>query len=122
MTQRSPSETQALAWDHLRYEIEMVAGLVWRMSRQHALLVSMADDASALQRELLDVSGRNADIEALLAAADSFKGPGVLVPSRNWELLRWCLENGLRVAHPMTLMTMGLYNEPVGAYLPSILY
>jgi len=28
----------------------------------------------------------------------------------------------LRVVHPMTLMTIGLYNEPVGAYLPSVLY
>ena len=44
------------------------------------------------------------------------------VPTRNSDLLRWCLENGLRVIHPMTLMTIGLYNEPVGAYLPSILY
>jgi hypothetical protein len=26
------------------------------------------------------------------------------------------------VAEPMTLMTLGLYNEPAGAYLPSILY
>jgi hypothetical protein len=32
------------------------------------------------------------------------------------------LEQGLRVVQPMTLMTMGLYNEPVGAYLPSVLY
>jgi len=29
------------------------------------------------------------------------------------------LGNGLR---QMTLMTVGLYNEPNGAYLPSILY
>jgi len=26
------------------------------------------------------------------------------------------------VTQSMTLMTIGLYNEPVGAYLPSILY
>jgi hypothetical protein len=30
--------------------------------------------------------------------------------------------NGLRLVYPMTLMTMGLYNEPRGAYLPSVLY
>jgi hypothetical protein len=24
--------------------------------------------------------------------------------------------------HQMTLMTIGLYNEPAGAYLPSVLY
>ena len=64
----------------------------------------------------------NIDLKALIAAADSFGGPGIIVPTRNSDLLRWCLENGLRVVHPMTLMTIGLYNEPVGAYLPSILY
>jgi len=26
------------------------------------------------------------------------------------------------VTQPLTLMSMGLYNEPSGAYLPSILY
>jgi GNAT superfamily N-acetyltransferase len=64
----------------------------------------------------------NLDLKALIAAADAFGGPGILVPTRNSDLLRWCLENRLRVMHPMTLMTVGLYNEPVGAYLPSILY
>lgn len=41
---------------------------------------------------------------------------------RNAALFRWCLENGLRVVQPMTLMTISLYNEPAGAYLPSILF
>jgi hypothetical protein len=36
--------------------------------------------------------------------------------------MRWCLNSGLRITQPMTLMTVGLYNEPAGAYLPSILY
>jgi GNAT superfamily N-acetyltransferase len=62
------------------------------------------------------------DLKALIAAASAFQGPGILVPSRNAELFRWCLESGLRVVQPMTLMAMGLYNEPAGAYLPSILY
>jgi L-amino acid N-acyltransferase YncA len=68
------------------------------------------------------VGETNQDLKALIAAAAAFQGPGVLVPSRNAELFRWCLESGLRVAQPMSLMTMGLYNEPAGAYLPSILY
>jgi hypothetical protein len=62
------------------------------------------------------------DLKALIATAKSFDGPGFLVPSRNGELLRWCLGNGLRITQPMTLMTRGLYNDPVGAYLPSVLY
>jgi len=68
------------------------------------------------------VAESNADLEALIAAADSFAGPGIIVPTRNSRLFRWCLENGLRVMQPLTLMTIGLYNEPDGAYLPSILY
>jgi GNAT superfamily N-acetyltransferase len=68
------------------------------------------------------VGESNVDVQALIAAADSFGGPGIIVPTRNSELFRWCLGNGLRIVNPMTLMTVGLYNEPVGAYLPSILY
>jgi hypothetical protein len=49
-------------------------------------------------------------------------GLGVLVPSRNAELLRWCLEHGLEIVQQSTLMTLGLYNEPAGAWLPSIAY
>jgi GNAT superfamily N-acetyltransferase len=64
----------------------------------------------------------NLDMQALIAAAQEIVGPGILVPTRNADLFRWCLESGLRVQHPATLMTMGLYNEPAGAYLPSILY
>lgn len=62
----------------------------------------------------------NLDMQALIASAESFGGPGILVPSRNSALLRWCLANGLRVVQPMTLMSIGLYNQPEGAWLPCI--
>lgn len=62
------------------------------------------------------------DLIALIAAAHSYSGPGFLAPIRNTALFRWCLERGLRVVQPMTLMTMGEYREPDGAFLPSILY
>jgi len=68
------------------------------------------------------VAEANEGLQALIAAATEFQGPGLLVPTRNAELFRWCLETGLRVIQPMTLMTAGLYNEPAGAYLPSILF
>jgi GNAT superfamily N-acetyltransferase len=68
------------------------------------------------------VGETNADVQALIANAGAFLGPGILVPTRNAGLFRWCLENGLRVVQPMTLMTTGFYHDPVGAYLPSILY
>ena len=64
----------------------------------------------------------NPALVALIAAADRFTGPGFLLPSRNAEVFRWCLSRGLRVVQPMTLMTTGLYNEPRGAFLPSILF
>jgi GNAT superfamily N-acetyltransferase len=62
----------------------------------------------------------NVDLQALIASAESFGGPGILVPSRNTTLLRWCLGNGLHIVQPMTLMSIGLYNEPDGAWLPSV--
>jgi hypothetical protein len=62
----------------------------------------------------------NADLKALIASAESFGGSGILVPTRNSDLFRWCLTNGLRVVQPMTLMSRGLYNQPAGAFLPSI--
>ena len=64
----------------------------------------------------------NADLQALIGAAAAFAGPGLLLPTRNGELFRWCLGHGLRVIQPLTLMSLGLYNEPRGAFLPSILY
>lgn len=68
------------------------------------------------------VAETNDDLKALIASAPNFMGPGFLLPTRNAELLRWCLEQGLRVIQPMNLMTIGLYNEPSGAYLPSITF
>jgi GNAT superfamily N-acetyltransferase len=64
----------------------------------------------------------NYDLQALLASVESYGGPGILLPSRNTGMLRWCLANGLRVTQPMTLMSIGLYNEPRGAWLPSITF
>jgi len=68
------------------------------------------------------VAETNDDLKALIGAAPVFGGPGFLLPSRNTELFRWCLQHDLRVVQPLTLMTVGLYNEPAGAYLPSILF
>jgi predicted N-acetyltransferase YhbS len=62
------------------------------------------------------------DVKALIAGAPEIIGAGVLVPTRNGELFRWCLAHGLRVTQPLTLMSRGLYNEPAGAFLPSILF
>jgi GNAT superfamily N-acetyltransferase len=68
------------------------------------------------------VAESNDDLKALIAAAPEFGGPGFLLPTRNSEVFRWCLNEGLRVTQPLSLMSLGLYNEPHGAFLPSILY
>jgi GNAT superfamily N-acetyltransferase len=68
------------------------------------------------------VGESNDDLAALLASAEAFGGPGVLVPTRNGELMRWCLARGLRVTQTLTLMSLGLYNEPQGAWMPSVIY
>jgi hypothetical protein len=68
------------------------------------------------------VAESTADVRALIAGAADFSGPGFLVPTRDTELLRWCVEHGLRIVQPMTLMTIGPYKQPEGAFLASILY
>jgi len=68
------------------------------------------------------VGESNEDLKALIAAAEAFGGPGILVPTTNAELFRWCLEQGLRVMYLMTMMTIGLYTPPQGAYLPAVSY
>jgi hypothetical protein len=65
----------------------------------------------------------NDDLKALISSAiDYYGGPGILIPTRNTQLVRWCLNNGLRLVQQLTLMTIGLYNEPAGFYMPSILF
>jgi predicted N-acetyltransferase YhbS len=68
------------------------------------------------------IAETNHGLKALIGAASVFPGGGFLLPTRNGELFRWCLQNRLRLVHQTTLMTIGLYNEPAGAYLPSVLY
>jgi predicted N-acetyltransferase YhbS len=68
------------------------------------------------------IAETNDDMFALIGAAEMFAGPGFLVPLRNTELLRWCLAHDLRVVMMMNLMTIGLYQEPRGAVLASVLY
>lgn len=63
------------------------------------------------------------DIIALISAAEELTfGAGFLVPTRSSRLIRWCLEHGFRVAYLMNLMSVGLYQEPRGAFLASVGY
>jgi predicted N-acetyltransferase YhbS len=68
------------------------------------------------------VADTNSALIALLASPQRYLGLGILIPSRNAELLGWALTNGLRIVQQSTLMTRGRYQEPTGSWLPSILY
>jgi ribosomal protein S18 acetylase RimI-like enzyme len=62
--------------------------------------------------------------ELLLGAAAQGGGAplALLVPIRRSEFFRWCLSEGLRVLKPMTLMSLGEYRDPTGAWYPSVEY
>ena len=59
----------------------------------------------------------NEDLKAIIGASEAFLGVGFLLPTRNAEVLCWCLENGLKIIQPMTLMSRGLYQNPRGAFI-----
>ena len=63
------------------------------------------------------------DMKALLQGAGEAvdQAIGLLVPLRS-GLFRWCLDEGLRLVKPMNLMSLGDYQEPHGAWFPSVLY
>ena len=64
------------------------------------------------------------DMAGLIAGAlaDSPDPGAFLVPTRQSELLRWSLGEGLRIVKPMTYMTVGEYEPPAGSWIPSVLY
>lgn len=68
------------------------------------------------------VAETNDDLKALISEADGFGTPGYLVPLTNGDLLRWSLAHGLRIFFVVNLMTLGIYQEPAGAYMPSVGY
>jgi GNAT superfamily N-acetyltransferase len=68
------------------------------------------------------VAETNDDLRALICEAEDFGTPGFLVPLSNNDLFRWCLDQGLRIFFVTNMMTIGLYQEPEGAYMPSVGY
>jgi predicted N-acetyltransferase YhbS len=63
------------------------------------------------------------DLRALLlgAAAQGVEPLALLVPLRS-GLFQWGLDEGLRALKPMNVMSIGSYQEPRGAWYPSVLY
>lgn len=68
------------------------------------------------------VAETNDDMRALICESADFGTPGFLVPLSNHDLFRWSLEQGLRVFFVLNMMTIGLYQEPEGAWMPSVGY
>jgi N-acetylglutamate synthase-like GNAT family acetyltransferase len=68
------------------------------------------------------VAKTNEVLKALVANASVILGPGFFVPGRNYGLLRWLLDAGLRIVWPANLMTVGNYQDPTAPFLPSIAY
>ena len=70
------------------------------------------------------VAEREADMHALLTgAARALDLPlAFLLPTRQASFFRWCLDEGVRVEKPLTLMAMGQYQEPRGCWFPSGFY
>lgn len=65
------------------------------------------------------------DMRALLtgiAAAEPDHPVGFHLPIRQASFFGWCLDEGLRIEKPLTLMALGEYHEPRGCYFPSGIY
>jgi predicted N-acetyltransferase YhbS len=96
------------------------------ISQNTALIVEHDGRVTGYSAELAyyahSVAQNNEDMKALILSGRQFGGAGILIPTSNFELFNWCLARGLRVVQLMTLMTVGLYNEPQGCYFPSVLY
>lgn len=105
---------------------ERGAELADAVARNHATVVEhlgrITGYATGIGFFVHAVGETNEDLKALIGATPAFLGPGFLLPTRNHDLFAWCLDCGLRLVKQMTLMTIGLYNEPTGAYLPSVMY
>lgn len=82
--------------------------------------------ASALNMWAMNhaVARTEADMRALLLGASALLAEPLsfLLPIRQAGLFRWSLGQGLRVIKPMTLMSIGRYQEPAGCFLPSVMY
>jgi predicted N-acetyltransferase YhbS len=119
-----------------RAACEAVCRRVHGFARSGELAAAIAGNSARVVEHLRQVSGyateigffahavgeTNEDLKALIGAAPSFPGPGFLLPTRNHDLFQWCLGHRLRLVKQMTLMTIGLYSEPQGGWLPSVLY
>ena len=63
----------------------------------------------------------NDDLKAMMVSVNEFTGPGIMIPTGNGELFRWCLGQGLKVVQQNILMDTSPTGSINGNYWPSIL-
>jgi hypothetical protein len=110
---RTAELEDALAAPHFS---PMVATREGRVVAYAATLTFFAA-AHAVAKTQVDMAGLIAGALATTEEPASF-----LLPTRQTELFRWCLGEGLRIVKPMTYMTVGRYETPAGSWIPSVLY
>lgn len=117
-------------------ECERLASRILGFARSHELQAAIGQEIAAIALRGGRIAGYAAGIGfrghavgeetdavlALIAAAPSVLGPGFFVPVRNGDLLRRLLARGCCALWPAALMTKGPYQEPAGAFLPSIAF
>jgi predicted N-acetyltransferase YhbS len=101
---------------------ELVEAIAQRSAKVVTRQGCISGYTTGIGRFAHSVAETNDDLAALIGAAEEFSRAGFLVPLRNTELLRWCLQRDLRVVYMGNLMTIGVYQEPRGVFLSSILY
>ena len=101
----------------------LATGLPGHVAERDGRLVGYATTVSLWQRAH-GVAETSEDLIALLAgAANADPGPiSLLVPTRDAALHAWCVQHRLRAVKPMNLMAHGSYQEPRGAWFPSVAY
>lgn len=70
------------------------------------------------------VARSEVDLQQLVLGAGAQIGRPLsfLVPAQQSGMLRWCLDQRLRIVKPMSYMTLDDYRPPTGPWLPSTMY
>jgi len=101
----------------------LATGLPGYVAERDGRLVAYATTVALWQRAH-GVAETSEDLLGLLGgAAHNEPGPiSLLCPTRDAALHAWCVEHKLRAVKPMNLMAHGDYQEPRGAWFPSVAY
>lgn len=105
-----------------RREFELISGIRQRTAsviEHNGEIVAYSNDLGFRGHAVARGEG---DLYALIMASPNISEPGVFVPTRQSWLMKALLDRGARALWPATLMTLGPYQEPDGAFLPSIAF